>query len=95
MPPVGCGNYSKFVFDNVENSYEVFPQHIWKDKFKLHELTEIVRQQEDPEFAEVLSRVRTGVHTAEDTAILKTIECNCCKLNSMSMRMFMYTLMAT
>ena len=40
-----------------------------------------MRQQEDPEFAEVLSRVRTGVHTAEDTAILKTMERNCCKLN--------------
>ena len=64
LPPVGCGNYSKFVFNNVENSYEVFVQHIWKDKFKLHELTEIVRQQAEPEFAEVLSRVRTGAHTA-------------------------------
>ena len=81
LPPVGYNDYRKFVFEDVEGSYDVFNEHIWKGKFKLHELTEIVRQQNDPEFAEVLSRVRLAEHTDEDIAFLKSLECQCCKLN--------------
>ena len=56
LPPVMSKGY---VFQNIdEDSLEVFSRHIWKDYFYLHELTEIVRQQGDPTYAEVMSRVR-------------------------------------
>ena len=48
--------------------------HIWKDLFKLHELTEIVRQGNDPEFAAVVRRVRTGDHFHTDTKYLQQLE---------------------
>ena len=43
-------------------------------KFKLHELTEIVRQRCDPEFAELLLRLREGKHTVDDLKEIKSLE---------------------
>ena len=43
-------------------------------KFKLHELTEIVRQRSDPRFAELLFRLREGKHTVDDVAEIKKLE---------------------
>ena len=43
-------------------------------KFKLHELTEIVRQSSDPEFAALLLRLREGKHTADDVVEIKKLE---------------------
>ena len=40
-------------------------------KFKLHELTEIVRQSGDTKFAALLLRLREGKHTAEDVTEIK------------------------
>ena len=42
-------------------------------KFKLHELTEIVRQSGDPEFAALLLRLREGKHTANDVIEIKKL----------------------
>ena len=83
LPPV----MQDYVFDQSkrQNPLEVFSRHIWKDYFYLHELTEIVRQQGDPTFAEIMSRVRLGSLTDSDIKILNTIECHCCKLNCRTM----------
>ena len=43
-------------------------------KFQLHELTEIVRQSGDPEFAALLLRLREGKHTVGDIAEIKKLE---------------------
>ena len=43
-------------------------------KFKLHELTEIVRQSGDPEFAQLLLRLREGKHTTDDIAFIRKLE---------------------
>ena len=43
-------------------------------KFKLHELTDIVRQSGDPEFAALLSRIREDKYTADDITEIKTLE---------------------
>jgi hypothetical protein len=43
-------------------------------KFKLHELTEIVRQSGDPEFAALLLRLREGKHTPADVAEIRKLE---------------------
>ena len=44
----------------------------WFD-FQLHELTEIVRQNGDPEFAELLNRMREGNETQEDIHVIKLL----------------------
>ena len=64
---------------NNQESLDAFLPHPWKSYFYLHELTEIVRQQSDPTFAEVMSRVRVGKHTQEDIVVLKNMSCKCCK----------------
>ena len=70
LPPVNqqgifsCGN---------ENTYKALAPSLWRDVFKLHELFEIVRQSSDPEFANLLSRVREDEHTDEDLAIIKSL----------------------
>ena len=38
--------------------------------FKLHELTEIIRQNSEPEFAELLNRVHVGKQTQSDIAAI-------------------------
>ena len=43
-------------------------------RFKLHELTEIVRQSGDPEFAALLLRLREGKQTADDITEIKKLE---------------------
>lgn len=42
---------------------------MWKDNFKMYELTIIMRQKEY--FAELLNRLREGHHTVDDINILK------------------------
>ena len=42
--------------------------------FKMHELTEIVRQSSDPSFAELLNRVRVGEHTNLDVQAIHDME---------------------
>jgi ATP-dependent DNA helicase PIF1 len=42
--------------------------------FCIHELTEIVRQSNDPEFAELLNRLREGNQTEQDIAEIKSLE---------------------
>ncbi|XP_070548888.1 uncharacterized protein [Ptychodera flava] len=49
---------------------------LWQRLFKVHELHEIVRQQSDPEFANMLSRLRLGQHTKTDIEQLKSLETN-------------------
>ena len=46
----------------------------WYRLFKLHELTEIVRQNNDPEFALLLNRLREGNHTHDDIEQMKELE---------------------
>ena len=41
--------------------------------FKLHELTEIVRQKGDPQFAALLNRMREDNHTSEDIEFIKSL----------------------
>ena len=47
---------------------------LWKDRFMLHELDEVMRQRDDQSFAELLCRVRVGECTPDDIEILKSRE---------------------
>ena len=63
LPPVA----QRPVFANPPSeTYEALLGNKWKEKFKLYELTDIVRQVSDPEFASILSRIREGKQTKED-----------------------------
>ena len=49
-----------------KGTYKAFNGSLWQELFKLHELVEIVRQSSDPEFAQMLNRIREGEQTNDD-----------------------------
>ena len=55
------------------NDYEYGPlaPNLWQKHFQMFELTEIMRQRENKEFAEILNRLREGKHTAQDILKIK------------------------
>ena len=63
--------FDKWIFENSQNDYGDLASNIWTEYFKLFELTEIMRQKDDKEFAELLNRLREGRHSDDDIAILK------------------------
>jgi ATP-dependent exoDNAse (exonuclease V) alpha subunit len=67
LPPV-C---QKFVVQSPSDEYARLCMNLW-DNFKLIELTEIMRQKDDADFAKNLNRVRDGSHTVKDINILQT-----------------------
>jgi len=72
LNPVG----EKPVYKECKSGYGALATSVW-DLFKLYELTDIVRQKDDPAFAELLSRVRVGQHKKDDVNKLKELEKNC------------------
>ena len=55
-----------------KGSYRSFNGWLW-EKFQLHELVEIVRQSSDPDFAQLLNRVREGQQTDNDVIQIRTL----------------------
>ena len=51
--------------------YSALASNIGTENFTLFELTEIMRQKDDREFAELLNRLREGKHSEDDVAILE------------------------
>ncbi|XP_030849505.1 uncharacterized protein LOC105444942 [Strongylocentrotus purpuratus] len=64
----------RFVFQEVKDLFARLAGSLWQDNFMIAELTEIMRQKDDKEFAELLNRIREGVHTEDDVANLQ----QCC-----------------
>ncbi len=68
LPPVMDG----YVFKDYDDfEYGILAPNTWKELFRMFELTEIMRQRESKEFAELLNRLREGKHTKEDILKLK------------------------
>ena len=63
--------FDKWIFENSKSGYNAFATNIWTEYFTLFELTEIMRQKDDKQFAVLLNRVREGKHSDDDIAILK------------------------
>ena len=71
LPPV---NQQGIYMCPKNGTYESFQESVWQNLFVLHELTEIVRQRSDPEFAELLKRLREGKNTQHDIEIMKGLD---------------------
>ena len=54
------------VYTLTQGTLRSLSPNIWIANFNIFELDEIVRQSEDPGFASLLNRVRTGDHTEQD-----------------------------
>ena len=70
LPPVGQSPVYELPADKFERLFG----SIWVRNFKAVELTQIMRQKEDSEFAELLNRVRKAEHTEADIDLLRTCE---------------------
>ena len=68
LRPVG----DSWIFANSSCGYASLAPNLWKTYFSMFELTEIMRQKEDSQFARLLNRIREGKQTEDDLAILKS-----------------------
>ncbi|KAI8492052.1 hypothetical protein Bbelb_304250 [Branchiostoma belcheri] len=68
LQPVGQNH----VFALPSDSYAKLHGSLWEENFRLMELTESMRQKEDQNFANLLTRVRTASCTEEDINLLKS-----------------------
>ena len=69
FPPV---NQKGMFMKPSKGSYRSFNGWLW-EKFQLHELVEIVWQSSDPDFAQLLNRVREGQQTDNDVIQIKAL----------------------
>jgi len=74
LPPVMDSFIFKILTTTKESNdnYNALAPNIWKDHFQMFELTEIMRQQDCIEFAQLLNRLREEKHTQADIDLLKT-----------------------
>ena len=70
LRPVGDG----WIFGDVSSSYSSLAPNLWRSHFTMFELTEIMRQKDDVQFAELLNRIREGKHTRSDLEVLQSRE---------------------
>ena len=63
--------FDKWIFENSNSSYDTLANNLWKDYFTLFELTQIMRQKDDKQFAELLNRLREGNQSKNDITNLK------------------------
>ena len=68
-PPV---NQKSVFMKPSKGSYKSFNGWL-REKFQLHELVEIVWQSSDPDFAQLLNRVREGQHTNGDLTQIRVL----------------------
>jgi len=61
-----------WIFTQSKTDYGPIATNLWQDKFQMYELTEVMRQKDDQDFARLLNRLREGEQTVNDIAILKS-----------------------
>ncbi|XP_062603984.1 uncharacterized protein LOC134265790 [Saccostrea cucullata] len=60
-----------WVFDDLKKNFGPLAINLWRALFTMHELTEIMRQKDDVQFAELLNRLREGNQSEADIQTLK------------------------
>ena len=63
--------FDRWIFENPNTCYGALASNLWADLFTLFELTDIMRQKDDKQFAELLNRLREGKHFEQDIQCLK------------------------
>ncbi|XP_078349889.1 uncharacterized protein LOC144634728 [Oculina patagonica] len=63
--------FDGYVFEDLESDYAPLAANLWQKHFQMFELHEIMRQRESHQFAEILNRLREGIHTENDLNILR------------------------
>ncbi|XP_076105470.1 uncharacterized protein LOC143073656 [Mytilus galloprovincialis] len=64
--------FDSWIFNDLSKGLTALAPNYWKLLFSFHELTEIMRQKDDLEFALLLNRLRQNQLTENDFAILST-----------------------
>ena len=70
LPPTHYG-YVFTDIDRFEDVDSLDDTNVWQTYFKMYQLTEMMRQKEDADFAKLLNRLRVGSHTVDDIRVLK------------------------
>ena len=63
--------FDHWIFENSKDGYTTLATNLWQQYFEMFELSQVMRQREDKDFAEILNRIREGKHTEADIAVLK------------------------
>ena len=72
LKPV-CGNW---IFNDLHQGIACLAPNRWKELFCMHELTEIMRQKDDLQFAQLLNRLRENKLTENDLSVLNSRNLN-------------------
>ena len=64
--------FDGWIFEDQSKGISALAPNLWKELFKVHELTEIMKQKDDIEFAQLLNRLRENELTENDIALLNT-----------------------
>ncbi|VDI56075.1 Hypothetical predicted protein [Mytilus galloprovincialis] len=67
--------FDSWIFNDLSKGLTALAPNYWKLLFSFHELTEIMRQKDDLEFAQLLNRLRQNQLTENDFAVLNTKNC--------------------
>ena len=68
--------FDEWIFEFPKFGSEALAPNVWQDNMKLFELTTIMRQKDDKNYAELLNRMREGNQTEADIEMLRTILIN-------------------
>lgn len=63
---------SGWIFETEKSNYGPLAINLWVNNIRMFELTEIMRQGDDKQFAELLNRVREGNQTIDDETIFES-----------------------
>ena len=56
----------RWIFETPPDAYAALAPNLWQEHLKMHELTQIMRQKDYKDFAQLLNRLREGNHTTQD-----------------------------
>lgn len=71
-----------WIFTQSNKGYGPLAENLWRDNFKLFELTVIMRQRDDTIFAELLNRIRKGNQTEEDFSLKTCVKEECQEISN-------------
>ena len=63
--------FDHWIFENSNDGYTALAKNLWQQYFQMFGLSEVMRQRDDKNFAEILNRIREGKHTEADIGVLK------------------------